>query len=73
MTNWSSKKITNVTKQLTDTCEVNSDSHTDITNGCITHNDRRETFDELKRLRAKNIRNPIIAYLNINSVRKKIW
>ena len=71
MTNGSSEKVIKVPNQPIDTCEVNSDSQIDITNGSITHSDRQETFDELKRLRAKNIRNPIIAYLNINSVRNK--
>ena len=71
MTSWSSKKVTKVTKQLIDTCLFNSNNQIAITNGYITYDDRRETFDELKCLRAKNIRNPIIAYLNINSVRNK--
>ncbi len=55
----------------TNTFEANSDSQVNVTNGCITLDDRQEAFDKLKRLRAKNIRNPIIAYLNINSVRNK--
>ena len=59
-----------LTTQPTDTFEVSSDSQIDITNVCITRNDRRETFDELKRLGTKNIRNPNLN-LNIISVRNK--
>ena len=50
MTNWGLVKVTN---QINDIFEVSGDRETDTTNGSITHDNSLETFNELKRLRAK--------------------
>ena len=64
-------RLQKVPKQRTNNHEVESEYQINVTIECLTHNDRLQTFENLKYLSVKIIYNPIIVYLNTNSVRNK--